>query len=59
MEAEEETRATIPMPLSLRDRIRALAKLNGRPFNKHALWMLKEQTEREERKVQQSTPRSG
>jgi hypothetical protein len=47
-----EVRATIPMPVSLRDRIKVLGKLEGRPFNAHALRMLQEATERAERKVQ-------
>ena len=51
MEAETDIRATIPMPKGLRDRIRALAKLNGRPFNKHALWMLRDATDKEERRI--------
>jgi hypothetical protein len=49
---KEEVRATIPMPITLRDRIKALGRLQGRPFNAHALFMLKEATDKEERKVQ-------
>jgi hypothetical protein len=48
---DTEIRATIPMPQSLRDRIRSLGKLMGRPFNKHALFLLKEAVEREEKRV--------
>ncbi len=52
MPDEDEIRATIPMPKSLRDRIKTLGKLSGRPFNKHALFMLRDAAEREEKKVQ-------
>lgn len=48
---DREIRATIPMPQELRDRIRALGRVMGRPFNKHALFMLREATDREEKKA--------
>lgn len=47
--ADDEVRTTIPMPAQLRDRIKSLGKVEGRPFNKQALKMLQSETERAEK----------
>ena len=46
---DDEVRATIPMPSQLRDRIKSLGRVEGRPFNKQALKMLETETDRSEK----------